>query len=75
MIPVYVLPMAGGSTVMSVGAAGEVDCADVLTVREQSTNTVTWTWGAGVWSLPATVGGTIEYAISHYENLLRRLAD
>jgi hypothetical protein len=67
--------MGGGLVLMAGEPVGRVDCEDVFRLPEEGTNTVSFSWVVRTEPSPASVGGTVEYAIAHYENLLRRLAD
>lgn len=78
MIGVDVRPLADHSSVISVEAVPGAQSPVLLTPPDDGTNTVSIAYSLSF--IPATeaewdVDRTIDYAMTNYETLLRRLAD
>jgi hypothetical protein len=75
VIAVHVRPLSSSSSVSAIDCLGHVDSSGLLMRREESTNTVCSHTAPVRLSAQTPVQRTIQYAVSQYDNLLRRLAD
>lgn len=75
VIGVSIDPLGGSSTVLSIDSIPSADCSGLVRWQNDGTNTADPISIAPSVSTPTLVDQTIDYAMSHYENLLRRLAD
>ena len=75
MIAVHVRPLASSSSLFSLESVGQADLSGLLLRRDESTNTVqSLTTSLRLHAQPS-VKRTMQYAVSRYDNLLRKLAD
>ncbi len=75
MIAVHVRPLVSSSSLSSLDSVGHADLSGLLLRREDSTNTVR-SLATSVRPLARpSVNRTVQYAVSRYDSLLRKLAD
>ena len=75
MIAVHVQPQANDSSLPWVDAVAPADCYRLVRSGYHITNAGTAVWASSVQPTRTAVERGFEYAMTHYENLLRRLAD
>ena len=75
MIAVHVRSLSSASSVFSLDAGGQADLSGLLLRRDSGTNTVR-SFATPVRPLvQPSVNRTVQYAVSRYDGLLRKLAD
>ena len=75
MIGVHVDPQGKNSSLHWIDAAAPSDCSGLVIRSFDTTNTDTRTSLSSTLPRRTRVDRGIEYAMTHYEDLLRRLAD
>ncbi len=75
MIAVHLRPLSSSSSVFSLDSVGQADLSGLLLRRSQSTNTVRSLTTCMRPLVQPSVNRTMQYALSRYDNLLRKLAD
>lgn len=75
MIGAYFQPLAEDSSLAWTEAATGTDCASSIGSPFDATNNVPRILSPATLPKPTRVDAGIEFAMTHYEDLLRRLAD
>ena len=75
MIAVHVRSLSSSSSVFSLDAVGQADLSGLLLRRDYGTNTVQSFAASTRPLVQPSVKRTVQYAVSRYDNLLRKLAD
>lgn len=75
MIAVRIDPLDAGATLECARWATPSDCFGLIIPTYDSTNTVNSALLSPPPAKPTRVDRAVEYVMTHYENLLRRLAD
>ena len=75
VIGVYIQPMGRGGTVMSVDAVARRNRPFLVVVRDEGTNTPSNVTTPVSSSPGSQIDRTMDYAMAHYKDLLRRLAN
>lgn len=75
MIAIHVEPLAADAALHWIDSATTGDFSGSITLTSDSTNALTRAPVSTILQRPSRVDRTIDFAMSNYENLLRRLAD
>jgi hypothetical protein len=75
VIAVRIDPLDAGASLECARSATPSDCFGLITPARDSTNTVNSVSFSPARPRPTRVDRGVEYVMTHYENLLRRLAD
>lgn len=75
MISVHIEPLAGDSALDWIDSAAAADSSGLISPTFDSTNAPTRAPVSTILQRPSRIDRTIDFAMSNYENLLRRLAD
>ena len=75
VIAVHVRSLSTSSSVFSLDSVGQADLSGLLLRREDSTNTVRSFTTSMRPIVQPSVKRTVQYAVSRYDNLLRKLAE
>lgn len=75
MIGVHIEPLAGDSALDWIDSAASADSSGLISPTFDSTNALTRAPVSTTLQRPSRIDRTIDFAMSNYEDLLRRLAD
>ena len=75
MISMHVKPLGDESPPQWVDAATTADCFGLVRLTRDGTNTSNTLYVSSALRKPTRTEQAFEYAVTHYDHLLRRLAD